>query len=279
MNFKTNIFRAAQLPVVVGLLLCCINPSAAQQMGKVQISSLNLKDEIVPFINIVIKGNGIRRELATVGTGDEYENGGLVELPVGVYRVTSRKGNYFDFRRSKFRVRPGAVTRINVYPLIRVRTQMLMSDGSDRYVFARRPSYDVYDIPHSADKAINLFVRYDKKRGRGEYVDYGVANHGDGNVMVSYDALSLYADRVRLDRKNFTLTAQGNVTLEDGTQRIKANNVTVRFNNGAPEIAASTPPAYSGGSVHLHRILNLRAGTSCVLERRRIRRIAAVPHT
>lgn len=241
MKLKTNISRTAQLTVIVGLLLCSINPSAAQQTGKVQISSLNVKGEIVPFLNVVIEGNGIRRELTTVGTGDEYEHGGLVELPAGIYSVSSRKGNYFSFRRSAFRVRPGVVTRINVCPSIRVRTQMLMSDGSDRYVLAREPAYDVYDIPHSVDKAIRMLVRYDKKRRRGEYVDYesGVANAGDRHVMVSYDALAIYAGRIRFDRKTLTLTAQGDVIVEDGTQRINANNVTVRFNNGSPEITTN----------------------------------------
>jgi hypothetical protein len=70
MNLKMTIHRAAQLTVIAGLLLGYLNPSAAQRTGKVQISSLNVKEEIVPFIDIVIEGNGIRRELETVGAGD-----------------------------------------------------------------------------------------------------------------------------------------------------------------------------------------------------------------
>lgn len=240
MTVKPNISRSAQLIVIVGLLISFITPSAAQQAGKVQITSLNLKEEIVPFINVVIEGNGIRRELEAKGTGDKYENEGLVELPIGVYRVTSRTMNYFDFRRAAFRVRPGAVTTINVYPLLSVRTQMLMSDGSDRYVLAPKPAYDFYPIPHGPDKDISMLVRYDKKRKRGAYIDYeGIANAVDRAVMVSYDAFAIYADKVRFDRKKFTLSAQGNVIIEDGTQRVRANSVTVRFNNGAPEVVTN----------------------------------------
>jgi hypothetical protein len=147
MNGKTDIFRSGQLMVIVGLLLGSISSSAAQQTGKAQITSLNLKDEIVPFIEVVIEGNGITRRLMTKGLGDEYENGGLVELPVGVYSVTTRNGNYFDFRCATFRVEPGTVTKINVYPLLYVRAQMLMSDGSDRYELAPKPAYDVYKCP------------------------------------------------------------------------------------------------------------------------------------
>ena len=115
--------------------------------------------------------------------------------------------------------------------------QALMSDGSDRYVLAPKPVYDEYSIPYGA---IKMLVRYDKKRRSGQYVDYEArASTVDRGVMVSYDALAIYADRVRFDRKKFTLGAQGNVTVEDGTQRIKANSVTVRFNNGAPEVATN----------------------------------------
>jgi hypothetical protein len=236
MNGKTYIFRSAQLIAIVGLLLGSINSSPAQQTGKVQISSLNVKEEIVPFINVIIEGNGITRKLGTTGVGDEYENGGLVELPVGIYRITSRNGNYFDFRRATFRVRPGIVTKINVYPLIYVRAQILMSDGSDRYELAPKPAYDVYNLPHGPDKDISMLIRYGKKRKTGDYVDYESSALADRKVMVSYDALSIYADKIRFDRKKFTLSAQGDVLVEDGTQRIKANKVTVRFNNGVPEV-------------------------------------------
>lgn len=236
MNARTYIFPSAQLIVIVGLLLCFINSSAAQQTGKVQISSLNVKGEIVSFIDVIIEGNGIKRELETIGVGDEYENGGLVELPVGIYRITSRNGNYFEFRRAAFRVRPGTMTRINVCPLLYVRMQMLMEDGSDRYVVAPKPTYDVYHVPHSPDKDISMEVRYGKKRKTGNSVDYESSALADRKVMVSYDALSIYADKLRFDRKQFTLSASGDVIIEDGTQRINANSVTVRFNNGQPEV-------------------------------------------
>lgn len=232
MNAKTNIVRSVPLAVIVGVLLGSINLTAAQQTGRVQITSLNLNDEIMPFIEVLIEGNGIRRELAFKGTGEEYEQGGLVELPVGLYRVTSRNTNYFDFRRASFRIQPGRVTRINVYPLRAVLAQMLTSNGRDRYLTAPKPRYDLYSVPHGPDKESGMLVRYDKKHKRGEYVNYSEA-------MVSYDALAIYAPKIRFDRKQFTLTAEGNVILEDGTQRIKVNSVTVRFKNGAPEVTTN----------------------------------------
>jgi lipopolysaccharide export system protein LptA len=84
-----------------------------------------------------------------------------------------------------------------------------------------------------------MLIRYGKKRKNGNDVDYESRALADGKVMVSYDALAIYADKIRFDRKKFTLSAQGDVIVEDGTQRIKANSVTVRFNNGAAEVTTN----------------------------------------
>ena len=193
----------------------------------------------MPFVDVIIEGNGITRKLSAKGVDDEYENGGLVELPVGVYRVTTRKGNYFDFQRAPFRVLPGTVTNINICPLLHIRAQMLMGDGSDRYLLAPKPTHDTYNLTHGPEKALTMLVRYDKKRQRGTSVDYEGGALADGKVMVSYDAFAIYADKVLFDPKTFTLTASGDVTLEDGTHRTKSNNVTLRFNNGKPEVTAN----------------------------------------
>jgi hypothetical protein len=53
---------------------------------------------------------------------------------------------------------------------------------------------------------------------------------------VSYDALAIYADKVRFNRNALELVAEGNVVIEDGVQRIHKQRVHVRFKKGAPEI-------------------------------------------
>lgn len=45
--------------------------------------------------------------------------------------------------------------------------------------------------------------------------------------MVSFDALTIYADRVRLDSRSSTLEAQGNVVVEDGKRRLKISNAEI----------------------------------------------------
>ncbi|MBC8166362.1 MAG: hypothetical protein H7Y20_10870 [Bryobacteraceae bacterium] len=54
--------------------------------------------------------------------------------------------------------------------------------------------------------------------------------------MVSYDALTVYAEKVRFDNSKFILEAQGNVVVEDGEQRIHSNNIMIKFKGGVPEI-------------------------------------------
>jgi lipopolysaccharide assembly outer membrane protein LptD (OstA) len=50
--------------------------------------------------------------------------------------------------------------------------------------------------------------------------------------MLSYNLMTLYADKVYFDTGNFNLKAEGNVILEDGKQQIRAESLEVRFENG-----------------------------------------------
>jgi len=167
-----------------------------------------------------------------------------IDVPVGIYRVSSRNGNYYDFERAPFRVRADTVTKINIFPLLRVRMQMLMADGSDRYQFAPKPKYDSVAVPQSPDASLNMLIRYDKKQRAAGSLAYS-SNVGEfrggsyavsRGVMVTYDTFALYADKVRFDPAAFVLYADGNVVLEDGRRRTRANTLVVKFKGGAPEI-------------------------------------------
>lgn len=238
MNLKMNIFRIANLGGIIGLLFVCIYSSHAQETGKVQISSLNLEGEIVPFINVIIEGKGFKRELETVGVGDEYENSGLIELPIGIYRITSKNGNYYPFRRSEFLVESGKVIKINVFPVLQVLMQALVLDERgmrDEYQFAPPPKYSSFKVPNTSDTPLDLLIRYDGKQSRKGVIEY-TGNQIVGGAMVSYNTLAIYAKRFRFNEKRLRLEAEDNVILEDGKNRISLNKVVVSFENGVPKI-------------------------------------------
>ncbi|MCA1623900.1 MAG: hypothetical protein LC778_08895 [Acidobacteria bacterium] len=247
MKSKMNILMNA----VLFCLLCSFalptfaqSPSLeGQQTGKVQFSVIMPNDVLIPFLSIVIEGENYQKKL-DLSAEDYYEKANLVELPVGIYQVSSRNGNYYAFQRAPFRVRGGAVTKINVFPLIRVQVQMLMADGSDKYEFAPKPKYDSFPVTNSPHSELIMLIRYDEKRRRRNFVEYsskvyefrGSPEPVTRGVMVSYDALAVHADKIRFDNRSFVLEAQGNIVIEDGNQRIKANNAVIKFKGGVPEI-------------------------------------------
>ncbi|MDQ3755391.1 MAG: carboxypeptidase-like regulatory domain-containing protein [Acidobacteriota bacterium] len=149
MYLKMNIPRVTNAILFLNVLCIVAHPATAQQMGRVQITSLNARGETVPFIDVVVEGEQINRKLETVGIGDEYENSGLIELPVGVYRVTSRNENYYPFRRAAFRVEAGKILNINVFPPIRVLMQALIVD--------ERGARDEYDLLNRLSMTLSIY--------------------------------------------------------------------------------------------------------------------------
>ena len=242
MSYKMKILvNTLQIYLLGSFVL--LAPSFAQsavreghQPGKVQFRVLMPNDVLIPSLSVTIEGKILRKEIP-LSVNDLDDKANLVELPAGIYRVSSRNNNYYAFQRAPFRVEAGTVIKINIFPLIRVQTQMLMADGSDKYEFADEPKYDSFPMLNSSDASLNLLIRYDKKRKRKGFFEYssnlwefrGAPEAVSRGVMVSYDAFTVYADKVRFYSRNSTLEAQGNVVIEDGKQRIKLSKATINL--------------------------------------------------
>jgi hypothetical protein len=218
--------------------------SSEDSEGQIQFNVQMPNDVLLPNLSVTIEGDHYKKQLE-LNADDVDVKQNLVTLPAGIYRLSSRKGNYYEFRRAPFRVQPGVVTKINVFPLIRVRTQMLMANGSDQYDFAPQPKYDSFAVRRSSDPALILLIRYDQKYRTDQSIRYSsnvLESRGDPRpawrgVMASYDSLSIYADRIRFDSAHDVIYASGHVVLEDGRQRRHAQKLVVKFKNGSSQIA------------------------------------------
>lgn len=248
MNRKSHILVAVAMSVFAFPVLSVGQGSNSTSNGKIQFNVLLPNDVLIPFLSVVVEGNSYRKEisLSTVKPNS-------IDVPVGIYRVSSESGNYYyDFQRAAFRVQANTVTKVNIFPLLRVRSQMLMGDGSDRYEFAPKPKYDSLPVPASPDASLNMLIRYDKKQRVAGSLVYssnvgefrGGSSAKSRGVMVTYDTFAIYADRVRFDPTAFILYADGNVVVEDGQQRIHANTAVVKFKGGVPEIVGLDPGSH-----------------------------------
>lgn len=199
--------------------------------GKLQLTA------IAPSLITIIEGNGVRYEVKS-NFEAKYENDGLIEIPIGVYRITSKKGRFYPFQRASFRVREGSVAKITVSPAIRILGQALISDENgvrDEFDYVPDPQYASFEIARAANASSDLLIRFTEKIERDEFTEY-TANKTIGGVMISYDILTIWASRARFNKKKLILEAEGGVIYENGRQQMQEKNLRVIFQKGEAKI-------------------------------------------
>ena len=185
----------------------------AQAMGHVRGKVMDFNEAVIPGVTVIFESGQTKRTVVS----DEAGNFGI-ELPAGIYQVTTETYNFFPFRRAAFRVQPGTVMAINVVPVPRA-----VSYGTE----ARRFYYESFSPPHAFGDPLDLLIRFSKQQQHKGIIEYSEA-------MASYDALTIYADKLCLDPKTPRLEAAGNVVVEDGKQRVQAKRAEVEFKAGEP---------------------------------------------
>jgi hypothetical protein len=223
--------------VLLALLLIAVagQPAplvASPSTEKLKVTVLDTIGRLVTNIPITIEGNGTTRTfLSSEDISHEFE------LPAGLYQITSQKdagGYYFPFKRAPFRILSGNTTLINVTPALRILAIGTVLKKKDFIKLAPEPKYQSLVVPHSATPELSLLVQYDHRRDHADAIEY--TNHARpfSGVIVSYDKLTICADRVRIAKGSLRVRAEGNVLVEDGKQRAHAKLKVLKFRNGVP---------------------------------------------
>lgn len=192
-------------------------------MGKVKGTVMDANGAVVvtPRPSIIFKGkNGVRTVVAT-DSGD-YE----IALPAGVYEVTTETPGFYPFRRAKFHVLPDSSVVINVVltPRYIIRgTTVSTTESTD--TLAPSPQYNQFVVP---GRQIRLLIQFQTKRRPNGNIEYSGA-------ILTYDALTIYTDKLSLNKIQLRLKASGKqVVVEDGKQRIQVKQAAVTFKRGEP---------------------------------------------
>jgi hypothetical protein len=165
----------------------------------------------------------VEREVVTNKEGS-YE----IELPVGVYSLETESQGFIPFERADFLVLPNSMTMINIVPKpSSVPVGVLYvgpSDKAPRFPEDKKPETDEYTVMHPSGVPLEIRIEYAKKKERGGFNIYN-------NVVMSYNALIVYADKMSVDtkKKRGRMEAEGDVIVEDGKQRLKAKKVVVEL--------------------------------------------------
>lgn len=196
-----------------------------QSMARIRgaVMDSNAAVIITPKPTIVFKRNKAISRVVANENGD-YE----ITLPPGVYTVTTEIAGFYPFRRAKFRLLRGSDVMINLVPtpryLIRG-TTVSASESID--VPSPAPKYDEFHIRGGEGR---LLIQFEKKRIANSEIEY------EGAIL-TYDALTVYADRLSFNKAQLRLKASGKrVVVEDGKQRVQVKRAAVGFKAGKPTL-------------------------------------------
>ncbi|HBB97554.1 MAG TPA: hypothetical protein DC054_19405 [Blastocatellia bacterium] len=187
-----------------------------------------IHDSLMPGVLITIDSGS--KKFTT--TSDEFGSYEFSGIPGGVYHITTEKPGFYDLRRASFVLERGKTTKMNLVLLQQFISIALALDGSGAKYRASTlpaPKYEILYPSSPKDSALEFLVRFTTRRASRSVITYR-------NAELSYDALSIYADRLIVDRKTLHVRAEGNVTIDNGSQRRKFNGAEAEFSVGESQL-------------------------------------------
>jgi hypothetical protein len=206
-----------------------------QQEGTLEGRITNYIGEGMEGVTVIIEGQQARYETITDENGRYSQR-----LPAGTYRINADFNGYFyPLRRATFRVKPDAVTTINIRPIIRISEVRLVLDPETRqtrddYNVVPPPKYDTPTLPRQHHDSLDLVITYDRKRNYRHVTEY------IAGASATYDALTIYADTIHFNRRTFQLTAIGDVIIENNGQSLRTRRAVINFATESPIETLST---------------------------------------
>jgi hypothetical protein len=243
-----------------------------QPTGKLKITLRNLDDSVITSPNnITVKGIVKGKRIVRTCLSDTDGNCEF-ELPAGIYRIFVQRcpqrdeGCWYQFERAPFRILPDEPVWINLllereavvylYPGIKLPPQLRTLPPGTPIIITTSARYDSVPIVSSANPGLNLLIEFKARRRGKQIIEYGsvispadqakidqirkdciTSNLGNctpmrPNVIVSYDALTIYADTVKRSERPLRLRAEGHVIFEDGKQREHVRAMELTFRDG-----------------------------------------------
>jgi hypothetical protein len=178
--------------------------------GTVKGVVLDPNEARISNARITIEGSGFEKAISTNELG-EYE----FEVPSGIYGIRAEVPNY-SFQRAAFRVKPRTVTMINIMPVQRILStglEVTREGARESVTAAPPPQSENLPFTASGEPLLDVAIEFQQRQMAGEFIEYGKA-------MLSYDCLTIYARRIRLNKRTFDLDASEGLVVEDGNQRL-----------------------------------------------------------
>ena len=180
---------------------------------------------IVPGANVSFESAGATYSAATAADG-KYK----IEVPEGRYEISVRKPG-FCYRRAPFRIASSQSLTINAaLSVCAIADVLTIENGVSRAHDELRPVYkeESIAVPCGAAEKLEMLIIYGVREEKADTAAYE-GNRDFNTVVATYNNVTVYAQRIRFDRKSSHLYAQGNVLIENGSGRSSGEEVTLSF--------------------------------------------------
>ena len=222
-----------------------------KQTSQLSGTVVDMNESRVSDAAVTVEGEGLTRTVATSEDGT-YK----INLPVGTYRIKVARTGFCPAHRAPFGALPLSSIILN-FTLIPCPIVNEITIKNDQYVGEKDRYKDpfkeeVFPLVHSTGRPLELLVRYGSRQEdqnmieyRGTVVPYEAhvdtprgSAHRDKylGVTLSYNLLTIRADKVRLDSTTFRLEAEGNVVVEDGKRSDKGKRVFADLKTYEPRV-------------------------------------------
>jgi len=169
--------------------------------------TLDMHGAVIPGIQIRVAS----REHECMSTTD-IEGRFNWQLPPGAYEVTALGNNIVPYRRSTVTVASAHPTSLIVRPLFAA------PSDQDR-IPNPAPKYQVVNAKSGA------LMRFETSQGDSDSVTFR------GDLMLSVEAVSIYADSITCSTQRSTCSARGSVLVDAGSEQLQGTSIEVDLSN------------------------------------------------
>lgn len=204
-----------------GLLLPFLLNSQGLQIGEggkgwVKGKVIGPYDSTISSAPIIISGDGSTRRTVTDNEGT-YE----IEVPAGLYTITTEVPNYFPFQRAPFRVKAQTSTLINLSLRPKI-PDLGHGEGTQL-------NYESLPLPNSSSDAQRVVMQFGNRKEDSDIIHYSSA-------ILSYDAWTISASNIEFHKSSFRFRSTDTVVVEDGHQRIYVKQAELYFVRNSPTV-------------------------------------------
>lgn len=196
------------LAILFALIPQRLAAQTSRPMGRIEGVAFDHQGAVVASVKVVIEGNGIQKTVATDEEGKFF-----IELPPGLYRLRTESPTFLSYQKDDINV--GADRTLSfeislvVNPLLDYTPHDYFSDNERIEPIKTKIDYtfEAFSFKNFRSETLELMIQYSTKSVEGEFIEYNL-------VMLACDSFSVIAGKVRLNRKTFTMEAEGNVVIK-----------------------------------------------------------------